>query len=126
MNKISSAKEWMKLPEIGVPELESQIETGVIESVVKVGFLGLSAADCRKAKIKTRPVLGLRCVLPTAVVDRHGKTELARLPLDLAPWVVECVGLAQAGRNQFPAQVEFGKLQGRVYAEFVLKPAMVH
>jgi hypothetical protein len=80
---------------------------------MKVGFLGVSEADCRKVRIEAKPIVGNKCVLPTSLVEQYGARQLVRLSLDLAPWVIECVALANAGRNPFPSQVEFGELDGR-------------
>jgi hypothetical protein len=118
--KVSSVEEWLGLPELAVTSLATDEETGSIVTVIKVGFLGVSEADCRKVRIEAKPVVGNKCVLPTSLVEQYGTRQLVRLSLDLAPWAIECVALANAGRNPFPSQVEFGELDGRMFAEFVL------
>jgi hypothetical protein len=59
-------------------------------------------------------------VLPTAIIQDRDNVSLYRLPTDLAPWVMNAVAMAHAGRNQFPSKVEFGRLEGRVYDDFVV------
>lgn len=118
--QITSIEEWLKLSELTVPSLGSNKEPGLIVAVIKVGFLAVGEADCRKMRIYARRVLGDKCVLPTALVEQSGVRQLVRLSLDLAPWVIDCVALANAGQNQFPSKVEFGALNGRAYAEFAL------
>jgi hypothetical protein len=117
---ITSIEEWLSLPELSIPSLATDKETGSICTVIKVGFLGVSEADCRKMRIRAKPVVGNKCVLPTSVVEQNGARQLVRLSLDLAPWVIDCVTLANTGRKPFPSKVEFGELNGRLYAEFVL------
>jgi hypothetical protein len=67
--------DWVELPEVSAPTIQSTNDTGTIVIVAKVGFL-----------------------LATDAV----------------------VALAHAGRNQLPAKVEFGRIDGRVYAEFIV------
>jgi hypothetical protein len=114
-----SAEEWLKLPEISVPTLRSDSESGSILTVVKVGFLAVSESDCKRLNVVAPSGLGGKCILPTAVISANGTAELHRIPVELGPWVFDSVALAQAGRMLFPSTVEFGKLNGRVYAQHV-------
>lgn len=55
--------------------------------------------------------------LPIASV-KIGDLPLAfKLPCDLTPWVQTSMAMAMQGIKVFPARVEFGKLNGRFYAE---------
>ena len=87
-------------------------------AVVKVGFLAVSPADCAAARVSAPALAGDKCILPTAVIELDQRPQLHRLPVGLANWVIDCVALARAGKNQFPAQVEFGELRGAPYADF--------
>lgn len=117
--KISSVSDWVKLPEISIPRLESDKETGTVLVVKKVGFLAVSQDDCIKAGAPANRIAGNKCILPTAVVELDGRVKLWRLPVEFAGWVFDCVALANAERNQFPSKVEFGELNGRVYAQLI-------
>jgi hypothetical protein len=119
MPKILSAHDWMALPEISVPTLRNENEVGSVYKVAKVGFFAGSMGDCEKLGLKIDAIEG-KCVLPTITIDAGNQQSLCRLPVELTMWVIDCAALAKAGRNQFPADVEFGCLHGRTYAEFVV------
>jgi hypothetical protein len=117
--KIPSVSDWMKLPEISIPRLNSDKETGTVLVVKKVGFLAVSEDDCMKAGAPANRIAENKCILPTAVVELDCRVTLLRLPVELAGWVFDCVALANAEQNQFPSKVEFGELNGRVYAQLI-------
>ena len=75
--------------------------------------------ECKVKGLNASEMPGGKSMLPTAVVLFDGKYELCSLPLDLSEWVQNCVGMAHAGMNTFPAKVEFGVLNNRVYAEIL-------
>jgi hypothetical protein len=117
---VLSVSDWLTLREAAAPTLLDESETGTMVMVAKVGFLLATDADCKKANITADHGLNGKRVLPTAMIQDGDHASLRRLPTDLAPWVMEAVALAHAGRNQFPSEVEFGRLNGRVYAELVI------
>ena len=117
---VLSISEWLVLPEVKVPTIRNDCEMGAVVQVAKVGFLFATDADCKKAGISAERAPNGKLALPTAIVQEASGPSLHRLPPTLAPWVLDAVALAHAGRNQFPAKVEFGRLNGRVYAEFVI------
>jgi hypothetical protein len=117
---VLSISDWLALPELRVPTLRDATETGVVMMVVKGGFLLATEAECETARISAEPGLNGKFVLPTAMIQDAKAPRLHRLPTGFASWVLEAVALARAGRNLFPSKVEFGKLNGRIYAEYDL------
>jgi hypothetical protein len=117
---ILSVSEWLELPEVAIPCVQSESGDGVVLDVVKVGFLRASPNDCQRAGVSASTVIDGGCFLPTAVINSNGKSILHRLPVGLAEWVIDCVAIARTGRKPLPSEVEFGELAGRLYAEFVL------
>ncbi|MFX1670842.1 hypothetical protein PWR63_00785 [Paraburkholderia sp. A2WS-5] len=117
--KVTSVAEWLALPEIGVPAISVASETGSVFTVYKVGFLYVDVADCDAAKVDAPSIGPGKCALPTITADCANERTLCRLPLELADWAFSCVALAQQGIRPFPAKVEFGCLDGRMYAETI-------
>jgi hypothetical protein len=114
---ITDIEGWLKLPNIDIPSLKSENETGSIFEVKKVGFVLVDKNECKRKGLNASEAPGGKCALPTAVVLFNGEYELCSLPLDLSEWVQHCVGMAHAGMNAFPTKVEFGVLNNRAYAE---------
>lgn len=112
---VLSVSDWLTLPEVAARTLRDEREPGTMVMVAKVGFLLATDADCRKANITADHGVNGKRVLPTAMIRDGDRAVLHRLPTELAPWVLDAVALAHAGRNQFPSWVEFGRLNGRVY-----------
>jgi hypothetical protein len=112
-----SLSDWRALPEVRVPTLRNDTETGAIVMVAKVGFLLATEAECAEAHISAEPGPNGKFILPTAMILDVKVARLHRLPTGLTSWVLEAVALAHAGKNLFPSKVEFGKLNGRTYAE---------
>jgi len=117
---VLSISDWLALPEVRVPTLQDDTETGLVMMVVKVGFLLATEAECEAAHISAEPGPNGKFVLPTAMIQDTELLRLHRLPIRLAPWVFDSVAVAHAGRNLFPSNVEFGELSGEIYAEHVL------
>jgi hypothetical protein len=117
---VLTVSDWVKLPEVAAPTIQSTNDTGTIVMVAKVGFLLATDTDCKKAKISAERGPNGKFMLPTAMIQDQEKAALHRLPTELAPWVMDAVALAHAGRNQFPTKVEFGRFNGRVYAEIIV------
>lgn len=107
---------WLALPELQLPELSSQGQQGTTYLVKKVGFLAVEIGDLPEA-LQGAPAVGNKRLLPTIMVRFDQDDALCRLPLGLAPWAQFCVHAAHSGGNPFPAEVEFGILEGRAYAE---------
>jgi hypothetical protein len=117
---VLTISDWVKLPEVAAPAIQSTNDTGTIVMVAKVGFLLATDADCKNAKVSAERSPNGKCMLPTAMIEDRKKATLHRLPTELASWAMDVVALARAGRNQLPAKVEFGRIDGRVYAEFIV------
>jgi hypothetical protein len=117
MERVSSVEEWLKLPEVSVPSLDTDREAGLVLKIAKVGFLSVEQSDCKAAGIDAEGPGGKR-ILPTATVETGTERGLHRLPTELGEWAFNCVALAGARKSLFPCDVEFGRLHGRVYAEF--------
>ncbi len=116
---VSSLDEWLNLPEPVLPVLKSEREKGTIYTVHKVGFFAVSRDECRKRNVQAVSAPDGKCILPTALLEFAGEKTLCRLPIDLAPWGEHSVAMAHSGMNPFPCGVEFGRLQGRAYAEIL-------
>lgn len=116
---VTTVEEWLLLSEVSLPTLNSPNEKGSTYNLLRVGFLAVPKAAL-PAQLAAAQAAGDKRLLPTAVIKFDGKEELCRLSLDLSPWVLWCVEVAHAGNNPFPSEVEFGRLNGRAYAEFVL------
>lgn len=115
---VSSIAEWLVLPELTLPSIKNPAEKGSIYHLHKIGFFIVPYEQLSKAPDKAE-MLGDNKVLPTAVIDFEGKKMLCRLPLELSEWVSTSVSMAHVGHNIFPCDVEFGRLEGRVYAELL-------
>ncbi|MEY2169042.1 MULTISPECIES: hypothetical protein [unclassified Rhodanobacter] len=117
---ITSLDGWLHLPEVVFPALKNAQEKGSVFAVHKVGFLAVSKQECVVAGINAEEQPPGKCLLPTAVVKLAGTPELCKLPISLGPWAFDCVAMAHSGVLEFPTQIEFGILEGRSYAEFVV------
>jgi hypothetical protein len=115
---VTSFEDWLKLPEVAIPKIASSAGSGSVYRVHKVGFLLAKLDPCPPEYQSAEQAAGKR-LLPTAVVDFDGAEQLCKLPIELSAWTKFCVGAAHAGDNPFPSEVEFGRLDGRVYAEIL-------
>jgi hypothetical protein len=117
---IRSLAEWRLLPEIACPVIEGEAREGSIYTLHKVGFLALSAADCKDADLSGVVFECWKYLFPTAEVDFVHEKHLCRLPLQLSDWVIDTMALVhQRQKSPFPKRVEFGILRGRHYAEML-------
>ena len=116
---ITDVEGWLNLPNIEMPLLKSEKETGSIFEVKKVGFVLADKNECKAKGLNAPEAPGGKSALPTAVVLFGDEYELCCLPLELSEWVQQCVGMAHAGMNAFPTKVEFGVLNNRAYAEIL-------
>jgi len=97
--------------------------TASVYLVVRVGFVNAKLADARAQEISGEsPPDGPRetLPLPTVTVRSDQRDRIYRLPMELNNWAIDMVALAHAGQNLFPCEVEFGILDERPFAEFVL------
>jgi hypothetical protein len=113
---VTSIAEWLALPEPTLPVIKSAKEKGSVYHLYKVGFFLVPEDQLSQTPAKAQ-MFGGKKILPTGVIDFEGKKVLCRLPLELSEWVSFCVSAAHGGQNVFPCDVEFGRLDGRAYAE---------
>lgn len=116
---VNSLEEWLNLTEIKIPQLKNRKDKGEVYKVFKVGFALISPDDCAKKGIKAQRLQGGKSMLPTTVVELETERRLCRLPLALTSWVFDTVAQAHSGMNPFPATVEFGTIDGRIFAEIL-------
>ncbi len=116
---ITDVEGWLNLPNMKMPSLKSEKETGSVFEVKKVGFVLADKNECKAKGLNAPEAPGGKLALPTAVVLFGDKYELCRLPVELSEWVQQCVDMAHAGMNTFPTKVEFGMLSNRSYAEIL-------
>jgi hypothetical protein len=123
---VLSVSDWLKLPDVAAPTVRDESETGTIVMVAKVGFLLAIGAECEKAAIRPEHGLNGKHVLPTAMIkdgDQHLCTgyqptsrQGSRTPL-------------RSGahrREPVSPKVEFGRLNGLIYAQFELPNERLH
>lgn len=116
--KVKTAAEWLALPEITAPVIATVEQKGSVCTVHQNDLLFVDAADCHEAKFKAPSIAVEKCALPTIIADfAKGPSALYRLPLELTNWAFSCIFSAQQGFRSFPAKVEFGRLDKRVYAK---------
>ncbi len=84
-----------------IPELNNEKESGAVYEVFSVGNMG----------VNFDPVITIR--------GNDGSAVLCRLPTDLSDWVDYQKGIRLQGIEMFPARIEFGKLNNRIYAEIL-------
>ena len=120
MQQVFSVDEWKKLPELRFRAIKDTDASGSTYLVHKVGFLAVSDADCIAANIRAPIGPAGKAMLPTILVQFSDEKTLCRLPIALRDWALNCVAMAHAKQLQFPCEVEFGTVNGRQYAEFLI------
>jgi hypothetical protein len=99
--KMLTRAEWQALPTLAFRTITDPHEQGgEVYRIKKVG-----AYHSREG------------AMPVAVVEGASGPIEYQLPVQLLPWVQDCVGMAMMGMNPFPCQVEFGIVNGAYYAE---------
>ena len=94
-------KDINKHETLKVPVLLDEKAKGIVHKVLSVGILG----EQRE---------------PIATIKKsNGESVAYRLPHDLYGWVENFMGLQLQGVDMFPAEVEFGILNNRAYAEIL-------
>lgn len=53
------------------------------------------------------------------IEEKDGTISAYRLPHQLDDWVQVSMMMSTQGLNVFPSEVEFGKINGRIYAEIL-------
>lgn len=84
-----------------VPVLSNQNEQGIVHTVLSAGFIGM----------QREPII--------TVSESTGKISAYRLPRELIDWVESSIGMKLQGIDMFPSKVEFGKLNNKIYAEYL-------
>lgn len=118
---VNSIEEYLALPELPIPAVADENAPGRTVLVHKVGFYGAKKEEVRRHNLDADlSVEAGRYLLPTAVAATDsGEKVFYRLPLSLAPWVIDTVAIAHAIGNPLPCQIEFGLLNDRHYAEML-------
>ena len=117
--QIKTVSEWLALPEIEIPVISSPDKNGKVYKVKNVGFFMADIGECSSHNIIEKSNLAGKIPLPTIVTEAKNHFRQFRLPVDLNEWAHSCVSLAASGMNGFPCDVEFGNLNGNIYAEFL-------
>ncbi len=115
MTVVVSIVEWEALTELPISSLIFDHEKGSIYTVVKLGFLLAKNAIDYNEKIHKQ-----YDYLPTITVSLSGRNQMFRLPISLSVWAFDQIALVRSGEIKFPTEIEFGILNGRMYAEYVL------
>ncbi len=116
--EVKSAREWISLTEPDFPVLSSRDEQGAIYEVSDFGYYPASKAECVAVGIQAdQPNDAMGYALPMAYVKIDQEFELCRLPIGLTSWVLRAILITQRGLNPLPAKVEFGEIDGKVFAE---------
>lgn len=114
-----SAAEWVALLRLPMPVIADARERASVYLVLRVAVVTAAAADVRRAGI-TSDERGDAVPLPTVTVRSDTRERLYRLPIELNGWALNCVALAIDDQLRFPCEVEFGVINGRPFAEFVI------
>lgn len=105
LTNANGAKIYYNNPEkhalLDCPEIPNPQAVGKVYVVLSVGFLPQ----------KRLPVVTIK--------EADGSAVAYRLPEGLGEWAEAVVHQAMLGLNPFPADVDFGVLEGRVYAEII-------
>ena len=117
-----SVAEWIALPTLPMPVIADARERATVYHVVGIAVLPAPAAEVRRIGVTSNAPGGM-VPLPTVTVRADQHERLYRLPIELNGWSFDCVALALDGQLHFPCDVEFGVIEGRPYAEFVIEDA---
>lgn len=117
--KVTSAAEWNNLPEPELPTLQSPEETGSIYEVVRFGYYPAAKDECLAIGLTADQPDSVAYALPYAEMKLGQELELCKLPIKLTSWVLRALLITQRGANPLPANIEFGILDGQVFAEIL-------
>jgi hypothetical protein len=118
---VATLAEWLDLPELFVPTCKGSDGKGIVYKILKVGFVPVSPAECRKANLRVKSDQAGKCFLTTVLIEEQdGSQKLHRLPLSLEDWATNLVEMVAVGMdNPFPRNVRFGLRQDRIFAELL-------
>lgn len=117
IEKVTSAEQWNNLPGPELPELQSAEESGAAYEVTQLGYYPAAREECMALGIKADQPQGVAYALPIAHMKLGQEIVLCKLPIELTSWVLRAILITQRGANPLPATIEFGKLDGRVFAD---------
>ena len=69
---VRTVAEWLELPELSIPRVQTEVQSGAVFTIVKVGFLIASRRDCHEAGVLAPTAMPEKCFLPTAMVGQNG------------------------------------------------------
>lgn len=117
--KINNIQDWLALPLLIIPAVQSIEEKGVVYNVQKVGYFLADIEECHNAGIIDNAELSGDIPLPVIVIkEAGGELKQYRLPVELNNWVYDIIEAANhEKKSPFPCDVEFGSVNGRYYAE---------
>jgi len=120
-SEVSSAREWINLPEPKVPILEKSSDKGVIYEVSKFAYYPASKQECLELGLKAdQSNDAMAYVLPIAYIKLDKEFEACRLPRSLTSWMLRALLITQRGFDPLPAKVEFCEINGQVFAEILV------
>lgn len=97
---INTVRDWKNLPEIDIPEVTAKGE-GKIYSIEDIGFFAVNDK-----------------MLPSVISIIEGESKLLRLPMELIDWILLTIRMAFSKHSSSVINnVEFGKINGKPYAE---------
>lgn len=117
--KITSAAQWHKLPSLEIPVIQSVEETGVVYEVTRLGYYPAAKEECIAIGLKADQPDSVAYVLPFACIKTDQGDQQCRLPMELTSWALRALLITQRGANPLPANIEFGIVDGRVFAEIL-------
>jgi len=120
-SEVSSAKQWLSLPEPEIPQLKAPGEKGVVYEVSKFAYYAASRKECLELGLKAdEPNDAMAYVLPIAYVKLDKDFELCRLPRGLTSWMLRAILISQRGFDPLPAKIEFSMVNGQAFAEILI------
>lgn len=120
-SEVTSAKQWISLPEPEIPVLEEIGDKGAIYEVSKFAYYAASKKECLELGLKAdEPNDAMAYILPVAYVRLGKDFELCRLPRGLTSWMLRALLISQRGFDPLPARVGFAIVDGRAIAEILV------
>lgn len=120
-SEISSAREWVALPEPVIPALKQSGDKGAVYEVSQFAYYPASKQECLELGLKAdQPNDAMAYVLPIAYIKLDKEFEACRLPRDLTSWMLRALLITQRGFDPLPAKVEFCEINGQVFAEILV------
>lgn len=79
----------------------------------------LQIEDAVKYNVLSLGIVGSQRTAFATIKEKDGTVSAYRLPHQLDEWVQLSLMMSAQGVNSFPSEVEFGKIDGRIYAEIL-------